>query len=142
MHRSLVAAILTLALGAGATPAFAEDGVTATPSRDCFNANNVSSFRYVDERTVDVRAGVNRWFRLSLFSNARELDFDFQIALITRGSNFICTGDRFAGDIVGVDPFRSSIGHRWRYQITGVALAPDHPKYVKPAGEATDAPQV
>jgi hypothetical protein len=142
MRRLLAAAVMTVGLAAMAGPMLADEGASPAPSRECFNANNVSSFRYVDERTVDVRAGVNRWFRLTLFSNARELDFDFQIALITRGANFICTGDRFAGDIVGVDPFRSSIGHRWRYQITDVALAPDHPKYVKPAAEATDAPQV
>ena len=118
------------------TPAKPAEGAKAEREH-CFNANNISSWRYVDKNTVDIRSGVRNWFRLTLAGSARELDFDISIALKTRGSSWICTGDRFAGDILPAGGHAS----RWRYPITAVALAPDHPKFIKAeAARASETP--
>lgn len=146
LRAGMLAGVLCMPL-AGIGPAFADaksakpDAAAETRSH-CFSARQVSDWRYVDKNTVDVRAGVRNWFRLTLIGNARELDFDLSIALRTRGSNWICTGDRFAGDIVPVDPFGRRHGAipRWHYTISGVELAPDHPKFIKAEEDAAEDP--
>lgn len=86
-----IAAIALLA--AAASPALAADPAKAAPAkRQCFLASNVTNYSAVDERTVNVRVGVNDVYELKLFSRCPDIDWSHKIGLISRGGSWICDG--------------------------------------------------
>ncbi|WP_309646384.1 DUF6491 family protein [Phenylobacterium sp.] len=92
-----VAAAAMIALGgAGVAPAFAVDPPTAAakpkPKRQCFFADNVSSFSAVDDRTVNLRVGVKDIYRLDLLGPCHDIDWEHEIGIQSRGSSWICSG--------------------------------------------------
>ena len=93
MIRTLIPALAGLVL-AGCTTAASEKSASAQlrPARQGFFASTVSSFSAVDERTVHVRVGVKDVYRLDLFGRCPDVDWNQQIALVSRGGNSICSG--------------------------------------------------
>lgn len=88
-------------------------------SRDCFFASQVNGYEVIDDRTVQVRAGTQRYLLTTSF-NARELDWTQAIAIrSTTGS--ICTGNGLGVEIIGGEPRRT-------YPIQSVTRAPDPPQ--------------
>jgi hypothetical protein len=81
-----VAALIAVggAAQAQAAPAKAE--------RSCFYAKNVSGFRASDDKTVYLRVGVKDVYRLDLMGPCPDVNWNESIALVSRGSSFICTG--------------------------------------------------
>ena len=73
-------------------------------ARQCFWARNVTNFAAANEHTVNVRVGVRDVYQFEMLGNCPEIDWQQQIALVSRGSNFICSG--MDADIVT----RSTIG--------------------------------
>jgi hypothetical protein len=63
----------------------------APGQRQCFNAGNVSGFRIVDHRTVDLDVGINQSYRAQLFGSCPDVRGALGVGLRTRGgSSFVC----------------------------------------------------
>jgi len=63
------------------------------PTRECFDADNISGFTAPDDKTVYVRATRSRVYELELLGACPNLDWTHTIGLRTRGgSNRVCTG--------------------------------------------------
>jgi hypothetical protein len=93
MIRILIPALAGLILaGCANTASDKTAGAEPRPARQCFFASTVSSFSAVDERTVHVRVGVKDVYRLDLFGRCPDVDWNQQIALVSRGGNSICSG--------------------------------------------------
>ena len=61
-------------------------------SRQCFFANSARGFTVVDTQTVHVRVGARDIYRLDLMGTCPDINWNNQIALVSRGSSSICTG--------------------------------------------------
>ena len=97
----LLALSLPLAAPA-ATPA--EKPPADAKARQCFWAPSVTSFAAPNDKVVNVRVGVKDVYELEMLGPCQDVDWNNSIALVTRGSNFICSG--MDADIVS----RSTIG--------------------------------
>ncbi len=64
----------------------------SNPSRQCFFANSANGFTAVDTQTVNVRVGARDVYRLDLMGTCPDINWNHQIALVSRGSSSICTG--------------------------------------------------
>jgi hypothetical protein len=78
-------------VGACATPD-PDNPRASNPSRQCFFANSASGFTAVDTQTVHVRVGARDVYRLDLMGSCPDINWNSQIALVSRGSSSICTG--------------------------------------------------
>jgi hypothetical protein len=75
-------------------PAVAADksaAATAKPRQACFFARDVNSFSAAGDRTVYVKVGVKDVYRLDLFNSCPDIDWNWSIALQSRGSDWICS---------------------------------------------------
>ncbi|MBY0563213.1 MAG: hypothetical protein K2P58_03415 [Hyphomonadaceae bacterium] len=114
MRHELAALAAALALAACAT----EPDVGAPPAgRDCFHADSVNGYQYIDEHNVAVRVGANRRYILSTEWNARDLNWEHVIA-IRSTTSWICTGNGLGVEIIGGEPHR-------HYPISAITRAPD-----------------
>jgi hypothetical protein len=77
---------------AGPVQAGAQDSAQAGASRrQCFNAANVTGFRQIDARTVDLNVGASRVFRVELVGTCPEVREAVSLGVRARsGSSFIC----------------------------------------------------
>jgi hypothetical protein len=94
--RTALAAAALLALGAAASsPAFAADKdklPADAAQRSCFYTRNVDGFAAPDDKTVYVRVGVRDVYRFDMFGPCPDLDWNQRLALVSRGSSWICSG--------------------------------------------------
>lgn len=75
-----------------AQPAAAADKATGAKSgQACFFTRDVDSFSAAGDRTVYVRVGVKTVYRLDLFAPCPDIDWDWKIALVSHGSDWICS---------------------------------------------------
>lgn len=99
MRAALAASLTLLALAACAPQA--RTGAATSPTgatqagapaqRQCFNAGDVSGFRVIDGRTVDLDVGANRSYRVRLFGTCPDMRGAVGVGLRTRGgSSFVC----------------------------------------------------
>ena len=101
-------ALILLSIGVATLAACAQQAASATvpaPSsgRECFNARNISSFKAQGESTIDIQAGVRRYYRLQIAGVCTNVNWARKIAVVTRsGSSWICQG--FDADLVIDDP--------------------------------------
>lgn len=65
---------------------------SSNPNRQCFFANSARGFTVVDTQTVNVRVGARDVYRLDLMGTCPDINWNSQIALVSRGSSSICTG--------------------------------------------------
>ena len=113
MRMSLIAVAGALALSACATEGAAPQD---TAARDCFFSDTVSGYNVIDDRTVEIRAGNDR-YRLTTLFNARNLDWTQSVAIrSTTGS--ICTGNGNGVEIIGGEPQRT-------YPVQSITRAPE-----------------
>jgi hypothetical protein len=89
----------------------------APTDRDCFLADAVNGYEYVDPHTVAVQVGANRRYILSTDWNARDLNWEHTIAIRSTMS-WICTGNGLGVEIIAGKPAR-------HYPIKSIARAPD-----------------
>jgi hypothetical protein len=89
--KTVLAAVLTLTVAA---PAVAQSpaGPAQKPKRQCFFASRVTSFAAADEKIVNLRVGVRDFYQLEMFGPCQDVDWNNQIALVSRGTSTICTG--------------------------------------------------
>lgn len=88
--------VLAAALLAPAAPLTARspDGGARpkAPPRQCFWTHEASGFASADNRTVNVRVGVNEVYQFEMFGRCEDVDWSQSIALVSRGSDYICSG--------------------------------------------------
>ncbi|MGH7010464.1 MAG: DUF6491 family protein [Caulobacteraceae bacterium] len=65
---------------------------SAGEGTSCFLAREADNFAAQGPRAVNVRVGVDRYYRLDLFNPCPNLDFTMSIAMRSRGSDWICQG--------------------------------------------------
>lgn len=113
MRMSFIAIAGALALSACATESAAPRD---TAARDCFFSDTVSGYNVIDDRTVEIRAGNDR-YRLTTLFNARDLDWTQSVALRSPTGS-ICTGNGNGVEIIGGQPRRT-------YPVQSIARAPE-----------------
>ncbi len=116
MRHQVIALIAVFALAACAT---APQAGAPPADRDCFHADAVNGYEYIDEHNVAVTVGANRRYILSTDWNARDLNWEHMIA-IRSTTSWICTGNGLGVEIIGGEPRR-------HYPINAIAPAPDEP---------------
>ncbi|MFT3729499.1 MAG: DUF6491 family protein [Terricaulis sp.] len=113
-----------LALAACSTPMGGSGGQAsaagAPGSRDCFLASAVNGYNVVDDHTVRITAGASRHYLLGTTWNARDLNWSEEIALKSRGSDWICVGNGLGVEVRGGHPPQT-------YPITSVTREPETP---------------
>lgn len=58
----------------------------------CFYAQNINGFAAVDERAVNIRVGVNDYYRLDLLGPCPDIDWAIEVVIQSRGTSWICSG--------------------------------------------------
>jgi hypothetical protein len=93
---SLAATSLVALSLAASAPAFAksptEPQAAAKPKSQCFWTRQVNSFASNDDRIVNVRVGVRDVYQMEMFGRCNEVDWSNNIALVSRGGSYICSG--------------------------------------------------
>jgi len=110
--RSSLAFTAAVALCAGA---LVPPAAQAQKGQDCFFHRDTDSFTPVDDHTINLRVGENRYYQLELLNPCLDLDFSQSIGLRSRGSSWICTGQTNAAEIIT----RSAAGPQ-RCQVSSV----------------------
>ena len=101
-------ALILLSIGVATLASCAQQAASAPASaassgRECFNARNISSFTAQGESTIDIQAGVRRYYRLQIAGVCTNVNWARKVAVVTRsGSSWICQG--FDADLVIDDP--------------------------------------
>ncbi len=92
VRSSLVTAAIAAAV-LGALAVQAASARPARPARACFFASQLSSWKEVGDRTVNLRVGVNDVYQLQLLSRCPDLRYAEAVGVETRGgSSQICSG--------------------------------------------------
>ncbi len=96
-------AAVTLAAFAAPNPARSAPPPNKTAGgRQCFFHDMANGFSAPDDHTVYIRAGVHDVYKLDLFGPCPNVDWTFRIAIVNRGSSWVCTGDTI--DLIVHDP--------------------------------------
>ena len=61
-------------------------------ARQCFWAHSVNGFAASDEKLVNIRVGVKDIYQFEMFGRCDDVDWNHEIALVSRGGSYICTG--------------------------------------------------
>ena len=127
-----------------AAPALAGEPVAqsdeAKAERACFRIQNVNDWRYVDKSHVDVRAGVNDWYRLTVAGNARDLRFNQGLIIKGKGAgSFVCSGQAWPADLIAADAFGRPDHFAMRMAVREIAAIPKEMAGVAPEEPAEDA---
>ena len=87
------AALLSIGLaGAGqAQPVNPKPSANAG-ARQCFYASSANGFAAPDDKTVNIRVGVKDVYQFEMMGPCLDIDWANSIALVSRGSSFICSG--------------------------------------------------
>jgi hypothetical protein len=97
--------------------------------RDCFNANFISGYTAVDEKTVRVSAGVKREYDLDIEGpNCSDIKWTNSIVIVSKPSAWVCVGDKFSGDVRFHNSTTSSVMSCYIKDVR---------RYVKPAPTST-----
>lgn len=90
---ALIAAAIGLMAAGAAAPVVAKSPVEpGAAKRQCFWNRQVSSFASNDNRIVNLRVGVNDYYQMEMLGRCQDVDWANSIALVSRGSSYICTG--------------------------------------------------
>ena len=60
--------------------------------QQCFYARNINGFTALSDRVVNVRVGVNDIYQFELMTPCPDLRWNENMGLISRGSDWICSG--------------------------------------------------
>ena len=78
----------------------AHSASAASAGRQCFRAADVNGFSPIDRDTVDVTVGAGRTYRLELFAPCQDVNWSQRIAIRSRGSSWICTGNALQAELI------------------------------------------
>jgi len=91
MQTTLAVTAALLACGTASPPALAKPAANYD-AQQCFYTRNVTSFAAPDDKTLYVRVGVRDVYRFDLFGHCPDIDWNQRLALVSRGSSWICNG--------------------------------------------------
>ena len=92
-----------LMIGGCAMEQGAHGASAASAGRQCFRAADVNGFSPIDRDTVDVTVGAGRTYRLELFAPCQDVNWSQRIAIRSRGSSWICTGNSLQAELIVPD---------------------------------------
>ena len=94
MNLPIIVSIAAAPLLAGACAAQSDPAAASAQVEggECFRAASVNSFTPVGDDAVVVRVGASNHYRLEFIGPCHDIDWSQQIALRTRGSNWVCRG--------------------------------------------------
>ena len=87
-----LATVALAALSLSAAAPVAAKSPVEPPARQCFWTRQVNGFAAADEKIVNIRVGVKDVYQLEMFGRCQDVDWNNRIALVSRGSDYICTG--------------------------------------------------
>jgi len=88
--RLAVVSLLALLVAGGAAQAAPDKA--AAPKRQCFYARDVNGFRAPNDKVVYLRVGVRDVYQADLFAPCPDVQWHEGIALVSRGTRWICSG--------------------------------------------------
>lgn len=122
---TLAASLLALASLANAQPAPSNAQAAPAHGTDCFLASHYLSYSYIDPHHISIHYGPSRDYLLATEWDARDLRWVEALAIRSRGSDWICTGNGLGVEIIG--------GHmRQTYPVSSITRMPP-PAAQKPA---------
>jgi hypothetical protein len=131
MNLKIAAPLLACAVMAvvGSAPAAAKSPLEpgAKPARQCFWNRQVNNFASNDDRIVNVRVGVKDIYQFEMFGRCDEVNWANHIAIVSRGSDYICTG--MDAEIVApssLGPHRCAVRAIRKLSPAEVAALPKH----------------
>jgi len=86
-----LAAVAALLVG-GASPVALAKPKASYQKDQCFYTNNVTSFAAPNDQTLYVRVGNRDVYRFDMFGHCPDIDWNQRLALVSRGSSWICNG--------------------------------------------------
>lgn len=127
-----VAAAALAGLGAVATSAAQpEHAAPPAPARhydknQCFYTKNVTSFAAPDEHNLYVRVGVRDVYHFEMFGPCPDMDWNQRLALVSRGSSWICNGmdAEVVTHATGIGRQRCQVRHMEKLTPEQVAMLP------------------
>ena len=107
-----------------------QTALAASPAKydahQCFYTKNVTSFAAPDDKTLYVRVGVRDVYRFDMFGPCPDIDWNQRVALVSRGSSWIC--DSMDAEVithaVGLGPQRCPVSHMHKLTPDEVAALP------------------
>jgi hypothetical protein len=99
----MIASVLALGLG-GASGVGGSAADPAKAQSSCFYSRNVDSFNAPDDRTVYIRVNMRDYYKLTLFAPCQDVDWNQRIALVSRGSSWICEGNGLDAEVITHSP--------------------------------------
>lgn len=66
--------------------------MAAADGRQCFHADRINGFNAASDRIVNVSVGAKEVYQFELFGPCPDVDWATRIAVISRGSSWICSG--------------------------------------------------
>ncbi|MDB5476850.1 MAG: hypothetical protein JWP49_2361 [Phenylobacterium sp.] len=92
MNTTLAVAAALLVAGAAQPGATANSPAAKYDRNQCFYTKMVSGFAAPNEKTLYVRVGVKDVYRFDMFGRCPDIDWNQSLALVSRGSSWICNG--------------------------------------------------
>src|SRR3954454_12372253 len=82
------------ALLTAAAPVAAKSPLEEKPKArsQCFWTRQVNGFASNDNRVVNIRVGASDVYQLEMFGRCEDVDWNNRIAIVSRGSDYICSG--------------------------------------------------
>jgi hypothetical protein len=99
-------------------------------AHQCFYTRNVTSFAAPDNKTLYVRVGTRDVYKFDMFGSCPDIDWNQSLALVSRGSDWICEG--MDADVVthavGIGRQRCPVSHVHKLTPEEVAALPRRAK--------------
>jgi hypothetical protein len=90
MFRSAILAVVAIAVASGYSQAALAAPKKPAKSNSCFYSRDIDGFQAAGKDTVNIRVGIHDVYQLKLMGFSQDLDWTQRIALVNRGSSFIC----------------------------------------------------
>lgn len=127
MKATLALALAGAVLIAGGGPgALARDKAPAYSPNQCFYTRMVTGFAAPDDQNLYLRVGVRDVYHFEMFGHCPDIDWNQRLALVSRGSSWICNG--MDADVithaVGIGRQRCPVRHMRKLTPQEVAALP------------------
>ena len=126
MRMTITLAALAALLVGGASPAALAEPAARYDRNQCFYTRNVTSFAAPNDKTLYVRVGVRDVYRFDMFGHCPDIDWNQRLALVSRGSSWICDGmdAEVITHATGIGRQRCPVSHMQKLTPEEVAALP------------------
>lgn len=126
MRMTITLAALAAMMVGGASPAALAKPAPKYDRQQCFYTKNVESFAAPDDQTLYVRVTGRDVYRFDMFGHCPDIDWNQRLALVSRGSSWICSGmdAEVITHATGLGPQRCPVAHMRKLTPEEVAALP------------------